>query len=287
MRPVDLATPLLIVCSIGCSARARSRVVLDDARATDATFAADSDERGDSGTSAALAPLRSPSGLYEELSLSTHASAVLSVPIGTTRPRPILVVAHGNYDRPEWECSVWRSLLRNRAWILCLRGRVRTDVPFDDRPRYSYPSEPALAAEIADGIAALEARHGAYVDRGAIAYAGFSLGAIYGPGVLRRLPRSTELAVMVEGSASQWNRDAIASFRQRGGRRLLFACGQRGCVVDARELLPRLRGAGIDARVVYAAGAGHSYSGPVAIAIGEALDWLLEGDPRFAVGWSG
>lgn len=280
---------VLVVCALGCERRTNGR----DVAAIDAPSAMHSDawspiERDREAAASVLDPLQSSSGgLYDELPLATHASAVVSVPIGATRARPILVVAHGNYDRPEWECEVWRSLLRNRAWILCLRGRVRTDVPFADRPRFTYPSEQSLSAEIADGLAALEARHGPYVDRGSIAYAGFSLGAIFGPAAIARLPRPAELAVMVEGSAAQWTRGAIDTFRRRGGRKILFACGQRGCVVAARAVTPQLQRAGIDARVVYAAGAGHSYNGPVAVAIGGALDWLLEGDTRFDRGWSG
>src|SRR5688572_17197436 len=49
-----------------------------------------------------------------DLAVPGHAPAVVSVPVGTTERRPIVVVAHGNFDRAEWQCRTWRSILGNR-----------------------------------------------------------------------------------------------------------------------------------------------------------------------------
>ena len=32
--------------------------------------------------------------------------------------RPLVVVLHGNYDRPEWECDLWSELTAREAWVL-------------------------------------------------------------------------------------------------------------------------------------------------------------------------
>jgi hypothetical protein len=147
-----------------------------------------------------------------------------------------VVAAHGNYDRPGWQCSVWRGIVADRAFILCPRGIPRTDSPAPDDVRFTFAGLEALAREIDAGIAALRARFGAHVDGGPMLYAGFSLGALPA-----RRPRRG---------------------RTRGVDHRLFACGQPGCVADAKPAAARLVKAGVEARTVLGSGVGHGYADP-------------------------
>src|SRR5947209_312381 len=107
------------------------------------------------------------------------ADAIVAAP-RTNEPRPVVVAAHGNYDRPEWQCEVWRGIVGDRAFVLCPRGRPRADSPSPDDVRFTYDGAASLAREVDAGLDALRARYGARVQDGPILYAGFSLGAILG-----------------------------------------------------------------------------------------------------------
>ena len=223
---------------------------------------------------------------YVDLAVPGHGDAVVSVPAGTSSARPVIIAAHGNFDRPEWQCRAWRYIVGNRAFVLCPRGVARTDTPPGDNARFTYAGDAALAKEIEAGLAALHALFGAHVDSGPVAYAGFSLGAIYGPAYITHgATTAVSLAVMIEGSQEQWSDDRIRAFRARGGRKVLLACGQSPCVTRSRALVARFERAGFDAHVVYGEGAGHAYTGAVAHAIREDLDWLVGDDARFERTW--
>ncbi|MDP3216221.1 MAG: hypothetical protein Q8S73_19085, partial [Deltaproteobacteria bacterium] len=169
--------------------------------------------------------------------------------------RVVVVAAHGNYDRPEWQCDVWRTLVAGRAWILCPRGVARRDSPSADDVRFTYASQAALNREVAAGLAALRLAHGARVAGRPIVYAGFSLGAILGVGYLRSTTEPVAAAVLVEGGHSAWSVEVARGFGRRGGGAVLFACGQAGCARDARRVQPRLQAAGVAADVALARGA--------------------------------
>lgn len=244
----------------------------------------------------ALSPMSSPpsdsgtalvSGTgYVDLAVTGHGAAVVSVPAGTIGPRPVIIAAHGNFDRPEWQCRAWRYIVGNRAFVLCPRGVARPDSPPGENARFTYASDRALAKEIDDGLAALHALFGAHVDPGPVTYAGFSLGAIFGPAYITHNGSTrVSLAVLVEGSQEQWNDVRVRAFHALGGRKVLLACGQSPCVTRSRALVARFERAGIAARVAYGEGAGHAYTGAVAHAVRDDLDWLVGDDPRFERTW--
>jgi hypothetical protein len=37
------------------------------------------------------------------------------LPLAATSPRPLVLGVHGNDDRPEWQCGVWRGIVGARA----------------------------------------------------------------------------------------------------------------------------------------------------------------------------
>src|SRR5688572_24251129 len=57
-----------------------------------------------------LPRIDAPSG-FVELDVPGFRTAVVSVPADTSRARRIVVALHGNFDRPEWQCQVWRRII--------------------------------------------------------------------------------------------------------------------------------------------------------------------------------
>ncbi len=229
-----------------------------------------------------LAPLDEPSA-FVDLAVPGYDAAVLVVPVGATTPRPVVVVGHGNYDRPEWECHAWRYITQNRVFVLCPRGVPQRGVPPADAPRYTYSSDAALTAEANAGLAALRARYRGHVATGSVVYAGFSLGAIFGPKVGLRLEPGVSHVALVEGGYDAWTTDRVRAFRAQGGARVLFACGQSVNATSARRVAAHFAGTGVQAQVIYAPRAGHSYGGGLAPMLRQAFAALVEDDPRFAL----
>src|SRR5688500_7019775 len=69
--------------------------------------------------------LQAPSP-YVELDIPGHVPAVVSLPLGSTRRRPVIVATHGAGDRAEYHCELWRAIVGDRGFVVCPRGR-RTD----------------------------------------------------------------------------------------------------------------------------------------------------------------
>jgi hypothetical protein len=102
--------------------------------------------------------------------------------------------------------------------------------------------------------------------------------------VLPRHPVRFARAALVEGGYGffqEWNIPVAQTWKDRGGLRALLACGRVRCVEQADLTAYYMKRAGLTARVLHAAGAGHSYGGRMEIALREAFGWLIEGDPRF------
>ncbi|WP_437734812.1 hypothetical protein [Sorangium sp. So ce1335] len=245
-----------------------------DAAAPPADAAAPADR------AAQIAPLRADAPLVE-LAVEGFPSAVVSVPIGATARRPVLIASHGNYDRPEWQCEVWRGIAGGDAFILCPRGVARSDSPSASDVRFTYESNARLEQEIDAGLAALRARFPEHVDPGPVLYTGFSLGAIMGSAIAARRAALFPRLVLVEGGHDRWTPATAKAFAEGGGQRVLFVCAQAGCGAAAAAAAARLEKAGVLTRVVRSKEAGHRYDGPVAEETKRALGWAIEGDPRW------
>lgn len=238
---------------------------------------------GASGAAAAsrpLLPALSTSEPMISLEVPGFGPASVSVPSGATRPMPVALALHGNFDRPEWQCEVWRGVLRERGFILCPRGVARRDVP-KSADRWEYASLKAVEAEVLAGLSSLRERFGEYVDPGPVLFIGFSLGAIYGSPLVRKFPEQFSRVVLVEGGQGGWTRPSATAFVKGGGLRLLIACGQSGCLSQGKNLSRSLEKAGLPTHTVGSPKAGHTYDGEVAQAVAGELSWLLEGDPRW------
>jgi len=222
----------------------------------------------------ALAPLE---GTLVSLPVAGFRDAIVSVPTGATEPRPVVVALHGNFDRPEWQCEVWREIIDAHAFVLCPRGIRRTDVP-KSWDRWEYGALATVRQELAAGLAALEARFAGYVAEGPIVFTGFSLGAILGRPIVRDDPARFPRVVFTEGGGDGWN---FQRFQERGGLRVIFACAQAGCPQNRRAVARQAERFGVEVRVADGGNVGHTYDGPVARAIKADWAWLVEGDPRW------
>jgi dienelactone hydrolase len=224
-------------------------------------------------------PLRSDPPIVP-LAIDGFPEAVISVPLGATSPPPVVVATHGMWDFPEGLCDDQRWIFRDRAWVLCPRGRPMPDKTF------RYDGVDSLAREIDAGVSALAARYPGYVDTSSMLYTGFSLGAILGVGIVTRDPARFPRAVLIEGGEDRWTAALATSYARRGGKSVLFACGLRGRVPVAQQAAALLERAGVASRVVLGKlpDAGqfiHWYNGPIAEETVAQAPWLLAGDTRW------
>lgn len=220
----------------------------------------------------------------ELLEVAGHNPAVVSVPREAEGPRPVLLAAHGAWDRAEPHCELWGATLGHRAFVLCPQGRRTDRRVAHEYAAYYYPDHHALRAEVNAAIDALAARYPGRADVTDIVYTGFSQGAIHGARVIVQQPSVFPRAALVEGGNgffNEWSRQAAKRYREGGGQRVLFGCGSPACVRTAERCAGYLESAGVATRVVHAEGAGHSYGGVMQTELEDSFGWLVEGDPRW------
>ena len=226
-------------------------------------------------------PLRSDPPILP-LEVAGFPDAVVSVPLGATGPKPVVVATHGMWDFPEGLCDDQRWIFHDRAWVVCPRGRPMPDKTF------RYDGVEALIREIDADVAALVAKYPGYVDDSGMLYTGFSLGAILGASIVVRQPARFPRAVLIEGGEDKWTGALAARYAKGGGQRMLFACGLRGRVPTASVSAGLLEKAGVGAHVVLGKLPDksefiHWYNGPIANQTVAQLAWLLEGDSRWGL----
>jgi predicted esterase len=168
-----------------------------------------------------LAPLAANWLEALELDDEKLGPASVSVPVGATEPRPVVVALHGHGDRPEWACGEWRGVTHAHPFVLCPHG-VPARAP--KGRGLSFGSIAQTTREIDLGIQALERRFPGYVARGPLVLVGFSLGAIQGSPIVSAAPQRFPLAMLAEGGVAHWTPERLRAFREAGGRRLVFAC---------------------------------------------------------------
>ena len=217
---------------------------------------------------------------FVTLIVEGHADAVVSLPHAATSKRPVLVALHGNYDRPEWQCQVWRKIIRASAFVLCPRGMRRPGVP-RALDRWTYAAQSTVEKELLAGLEALKAQYPRYVDASDVVYTGFSLGAILGRSILNKHAKLFTRGILVEGGYRGWSRGFVKRYADGGGKKIMLVCAQTSCRHAARQASRAFKGSAVQVKVVFAGQLGHTYDGPVASAIGEALPWLLGADARW------
>jgi hypothetical protein len=205
------------------------------------------------------------------LPIEGFGAAAVSVPLGATAPRSVIVGVHGRNDRPEWACGEWRGVTSAETFILCPHG-----VPVDAGPDrgLAFAGAERTRREIDAGLAALRARFGAYVADGPMIYAGFSLGAIHGVPIVADDPTRFPVVVLGEGGQDAWTPARVASFAQ-GGRRVLFVCSTGVCETATARPLGALLRAGVEVKLVSAGHIGHLIDDRVVGTVRAAWPWVL------------
>ena len=178
----------------------------------------------------------------------------------------MVVVLHGNYDRPEWECAVWRKASALYGWTLCPRGVPRPGAP-PKEDRWTYAGRAQIVAEIDASLQALQARYPGQVDTspGSVVLAGFSLGAIHAPAIALEQAGRYRAIALVEGDQNKLTPQALRRLEQAGVRDILLAASAPGSVKLAQRLTARAMKAGVRVTVLAMPGAGHGYSRDFAI----------------------
>ena len=192
-------------------------------------------------------------------------------------PRPVVVVLHGNFDRPEWECDMWAEVASFHGFVLCPRG-VRTPWASLEEDRWTYKGAARVEAEIEAGLAALEARYPGRATREGMVLVGFSLGAILAPALVESSPGKYAHLFLVEGGIEKLDGKRIALLRRKGVTGVGLAMSAPGRRRLANAAIPVLHAAGIRAIFVDMKGAGHGYSTDFATT-GAAAMHALVGDP--------
>jgi predicted esterase len=220
---------------------------------------------------------------FSKLEVEGYLPAVVVEPPDDGRVRPLLVATHGAGGTPEAHCERWLALIGTRAFILCTRGRETDRFLPPDQRGYFYDGHVELGKEVVRAVAALEQKLGPRVDVKRATFAGFSQGASMGALFIHQSREYASMfgrVILVEGGAKEWTVSAAERLRDAGARVAIF-CGQPSCDQDARHSLKWMERAALDARVFYAAGAGHTYGGEVGKQVEAAREWLFDGDPRW------
>jgi dienelactone hydrolase len=206
---------------------------------------------------------QAPADPLVALAVPGFGDAVVALPLLASSPRGVVVALHGNFDRPEWQCEVWRRITRRDVFVLCPRGIPRRDVP-KSLDRWEWGSVAKTKAELLAALAALRARYPERARPGPVVFAGFSLGAILGARLLQDPSVEVAGAVLIEGGYEGWTPAKARTLRPRL-RRLVFACGQTECRNAYRYRLGALfEAAGVPSSLISDVQAGHTYDDPLA-----------------------
>jgi predicted esterase len=176
----------------------------------------------------------------EPLDLGDGASAVVSVPIGATGPRPLVVAVHGAHDRPEWACGGWRLGFRVYPFVVCPRGSAVT------ADKYAWANSAAIERAVMKSIDQVRERFGPYVAPAPYVYAGFSQGAMFSEPILVEHAALFDTAILAEGGYPILGSAEFArKFKTGGGQTVVIVCGSEACRRATRPSVPRLQAAGL------------------------------------------
>jgi hypothetical protein len=261
-----LATILVVACRTGSPGPTTDRPPLDSA--TPPRLSASAPRRS------ALPPLTAESWLIT-LPVPPKRPALVSVPLGATDPRPVVLGVQGAGDRPEWACGGYRGALDAYPFIVCPAGHA------SGLGKLSTGPSGELADDAEQALAGLRARFGPHVAEGPVVYAGFSLGAINAPALLHTRGRTYPRALLIEGAYREFTPELARRYAASGAERVLLLCAAKSCqgVFDASA--SALRQAGIETRQVGAGTRRHNLDGEMTEAIRQAWPWLVEGLPSW------
>ena len=227
-------------------------------------------------------PALPPEPELAELPVPTFPDAVLSLPNGATSPRPVLVVFHGDGERPEQVCATWRHITKARGFVLCPRDQGDIEPPPLHRDRYARRGGVSLRSFVAAVFDSLDAKYAGYVDGQRPLVAGSSNVADELARLAADDPRRFPRVVFLESGGGAWTKERIHAFHWEGGDRVLFACPTPTCLTDAKAAAARLDASGVESHVIHW-DARRNDDTSLRDAVGGEMGWLLGDDPR----WTG
>lgn len=222
-----------------------------------------------------LAPLVAPAW-RTSLEVKGFGPATLAVPLGATTARPIVVVLHGERDRPEWQCGTFRGLLGGRVFILCPQGKPLAGA----EAGFGLGSVEESVSELRAALGALKARYGAHVAPSPIVLVGYGDGATVAADLARQEPSFFARVASINGNPAAFSSSAAKIFGERGGKRVLFFCTNANCDERATARALQLTRFGAQAKAVRRE-VGPYLDPRFVAALAPEIAWLLEGDPRF------
>ncbi len=230
--------------------------------------------RGSQGTGARL-PALAADGWRVELPVAGHGPVSVAVPLGAQEPRPLVIVLHGDADRPEWQCGSWRNATKGQAFVICPRGK-----PLAGAKTFTLGSVDDTAHELRAAIKAVKERFGPYLARGPVVLAGFGIGGEHAVAIARREPSFFAKLVLTEGGIDDWSASAAGIFKHGGGERVLFVCSSARCRDAAERKLPITRSLDLPAELLFAGDIGGVFDGRVVQAVAGKYSWLMAKDTR-------
>ncbi|HMJ14151.1 MAG TPA: hypothetical protein VK524_22200, partial [Polyangiaceae bacterium] len=266
---VKCVVGLLLLAAMGCTSSQGSNAVTPaagNAERTDVQTASEgtAPEREHATAKDDSAPRpEPPASRVVELAVDGFSPAVLVLPDDLGSRRPVLIATHGAGDGPEWQCETWQGIVRGRGFILCPRG-VRLTADPKVTSGYFYRNHLELEREVLAAVEALERAYAREVDASAVVYTGYSQGATMGVLMLIQHAALFPRLILVEGGHQDWSPRMAKQYKEKGGLRVLLACGGAHCNNNARRSAKWLDAEGVVARAEYVVGAGHTYGGPVA-----------------------
>jgi predicted esterase len=227
---------------------------------------------GPKGSAPAAEPA-STEPIREELAVEGAHPLLVWSPSGT-KERPLIISAHGAGCAPEDHCAYLWGLSGGEAIVACLPGEPL----YRQHPErgFYFKDHRALARELEAAMLAIEARFGTRLDADRT-YVGYSQGATMGALLLPDSALAFRQILLIEGGGEGMLRSSAQRLKDKGTERVLFACGTSGCKGRADRVASLLGSVGIDARVVFGEGAGHTYLGAVETTVLEVTGWLWPG----------
>ncbi len=150
-------------------------------------------------------------------------AGVMTIPLGSREPRPLIVGVHAALGRPDWMCGAVRGSFDAELFVVCPHASSRL------REASSWGSDAQLAAAVDRSVAAAIAAYGARIDTTRIVYFGHSQGGMLVPAVYaRRAPAYPFTGLVLFEGMPKDTRALEGALHNMGVRQVLLVNGQGG-----------------------------------------------------------
>lgn len=151
------------------------------------------------------------------------AAGVMTLPLGSREPKPLVVGVHGAMSRPDWMCGAVRGAFGPDTFVVCPHPTSRI------REVSSWSSGPQLAAAVRRAIDAALVAYGDRIDRSLIVYFGHSQGSMTLPAAYAtQRPELPFVGVVLFEGMPKDTSLLEPALRNMGARHVLLVNGQGG-----------------------------------------------------------